>query len=51
MIEIEKIFVLIGEDGNDIMDTKTLTLQPFFVQDKEMEIFIPIGEPFEIKLK
>lgn len=47
----EKTFHYYGEDGNSLMDVEKLTFQAYFIQDNEMEIYIPIGEEFEIKLK
>lgn len=47
----EKTFHYYGEDGNNLMDVEKLSFQAYFIQDREMEIYIPIGEEFEIKLK
>lgn len=46
-----KTFHYYGEEDGNLLDVEKLTFQAYFMQDKEMEIYIPIGEEFEVKLK
>lgn len=46
-----KTFRYYGEEGKDLMSAEKLTFQAYYMEDKEAEIYIPIGEPFEVNLK
>lgn len=49
-INNKKTFHYYGKEGKDLMNAEKLTFQAYYMEDREAEIHIPIGEEFEINL-